>query len=749
MYLDVEELIGKTVSHYTILRQLGKGGVGVVYEAEDGRLGRRVALKFLSEERLSDVATLDRFQREARAASALNHPGICTVYAIEQHERQPYIVMELLEGQSLSELLEEKPIELERLLEIGIQVADALESAHSKGIVHRDIKPGNLFVDAKGRVKILDFGLAKIEEPPRPIPADTPHSSKPTPRPHTRNVTLVGDVLGTVAYMSPEQARGQLTDARTDLFSLGTLLYQLATGAVPFRGQTPPMVYVAILTKNPMPVTAANPEMPSELGRIVDKALEKDRDLRYQSATDIKIDLARLRRDLKSGKGVRSEMTDSRDRAEKLAEGSLAVLFFENLSGGKEDEYLRDGITEDIVTELSKIRGMNVFSRATVLAFRDRRVTPAQVGQQIGATYVLAGSVRRSANRLRITAQLIDTRTDFPLWSERYDREMRDVFAVQDEIARKIAGAMRITLTPQDEEALAERPTASPEAYDLFLRGKSYSRRLTRQDLEFALQLFETAVALDPGFALGHAAIGNVYARYHYIYSRDATSLERAKAASVRAFELQPELLEAKVAQGWICYASAQYDEAIALAREVVARKPDCEGAYYLLLRALFGSGHYQEVADVAEIAIEASGTDYNVYVPIGNALGALGKKEAARNLSLRRIQALERHLSQVPEDVRARILIASDYAGEGRAEEAIRELNLAMTLRTNESVVLYNAACTFCALNRKADAMDALVKAYHLGFKDPDWVRRDPDLTILRGEPEFERLYPPTATTG
>ncbi|MGH7336025.1 MAG: TPR end-of-group domain-containing protein, partial [Myxococcota bacterium] len=526
-------------------------------------------------------------------------------------------------------------------------------------------------------------------------------------------------------------------------FSLGVLLYQLAAGALPFQGETPPMVYVAILTKEPIPLANANPELPPELSRVVGKALEKDRDLRYQSATDLKTDLLRLRRDLDTQSRREKDLVDSRDRAEKSADGSLAVLFFENLSGGKEDEYLRDGITEDIITELSKIRGMNVFSRATVLAFRDRRVTPAQVGQQIGADYVLAGSVRRAENRLRITAQLIDTRTDFPLWSERYDREMRDVFAVQDEIARKIAGAMRITLTPQEEEELATRPTESPEAYDLYLRGKSYSRRLTRQDLEFALQLFETAVALDAGFALGHAAIANVYARYHYIYARDPVSLEKARAASERAIALHAELLEAKVAQGWIHYTVGQYDEAIAVAREVIARKPDTEGVYYLLFRALFGSGRYQEIVDVSEAAIEASGADYNVYVPIGNALGALGKKEAGRNISLRRIQALEIQLRQVPEDVRARILLASDYASEGREDEAIRELNLAMTLRTNESVVLYNAACTFCALNRKKEAMDALAKAWQAGFRDPDWARRDPDLEILHGDPEFEKLYP------
>src|SRR5439155_1522218 len=308
-----------------------------------------------------------------------------------------------------------------------------------------------------------------------------------------------------VSYMSPEQTRGQLTDSRTDLFSLGTVLYQMATGILPFQGDTSAVVYEAILNRDPVPITLVNPILPPAFARIVEKALEKDRNLRYQSATDLKTDLIRLKRDLDSGRKRAAEGGDSR-AGTKPAERSVAVLYFENLSGVKEDEYLRDGITEDIITELSKIKGLKIFSRPTVLAYRDKQVTPAQIGQQIRAAFVLAGSLRRAGTRLRINAQLVDTLTDFPLWSERYDREMQDVFEVQDEIARKIAEALRITLTPQEQEALAARPTEDLEAYDLYLRGKSYARRLTRQDLEFAFQMFQKAVTLDPHFALAYAA---------------------------------------------------------------------------------------------------------------------------------------------------------------------------------------------------------------------------------------------------
>jgi TolB-like protein/Tfp pilus assembly protein PilF len=419
------------------------------------------------------------------------------------------------------------------------------------------------------------------------------------------------------------------------------------------------------------------------------------------------------------------------------------VLFFQNLSGVKEDEYLRDGITEDIITELSKIRGLKIFSRPTVIAYRDKEVTPAQIGQQLNAAFVLAGSLRRAGSRLRITAQLVDTHTDFPLWSERYDREMQDVFEVQDEIARKIAEALRITLSPQEQQALAAKPTDNLQAYDLYLRGKSYARRLTRQDLEFALQMFENAVSMDPGFALAHAAIAKVCAEYHYNFQRDARWIGRAMAASQKAVGLQPDLPEVQIANAWVLYAGNQYEDAVKAAKQAIERKRDCDGAYYLLGRAMFSSGRYQDVANMAEEALEAAGDDYNVYVPIMNSLAALGKDEQLRNLRLRRIVVLENHLKPVPEDARARTHLAGEYAAAGRVEDAVREANLAMALRPNEATVLYNMACVFGNLNKKAEAMEALKKAWTAGFRESDWARRDPDLAILRGDPEFDRLYP------
>jgi serine/threonine protein kinase/Tfp pilus assembly protein PilF len=735
---DRESRVGQTLSHYNITRKIASGGMGIVYEAEDSRLGRRVALKFLPEQMAQNTQLCERFQREARAASALNHPNICIIHAIENVDGQNFLVMELLEGQTLAQMLGRVTFPMDKLLPIATQIADALESAHAKGIVHRDIKPANIFITERGQVKILDFGLVKIE--PGELQVSEQNSTKIEPQ---HQLTSPGVAMGTASYMSPEQARGQLVDARTDLFSLGSVLYQMAGGVLPFAGDTAAVIFDAILNRDPELVDKINPALPAEFSRILSKLLEKDRTLRCQSATELKTDFNRLKRNLDSGVKRAAELNESKSGVAKTGTKSVAVLYFENLSAAKEDEYLRDGITEDIITELSKIRGLNTFSRPTVLAFRDKPATPSHVGNLLRAAFVLTGTLRRAGNRLRITTQLVDTQTEFPLWSERYDREMKDVFEVQDEIARKIAEALRVTLSQQELEDLAAKPTENLQAYDLYLRGKRYARRQTRQDLEFALQMFENAVAMDPSFALAYAACANACAMFYCNYSRDAIWVERARNASGKAVALRWDLPEVMVSQAWVLYATELHDEAVRMVEKAIERKRDCEGAYYLLCRALFSAGRYQEVIDVMETALEVSGEDYNVYVPVANSLGALGKKDAHRNLLLRRIGALENHLKQVPEDARARVLMATDYAELGRVEDAIRELNMAITLRANEASILYNAACTYAILNRKREALETIKKAWEAGFKDSVWARRDPDLALLHDDPDFLRLYP------
>ena len=753
---ETASIIGRTISHYSVLEKLGGGGMGVVYKAKDTRLGRSVALKFLPDDISEDTQAIERFRREARSASSLNHPNICTIYDIGEFEGRPFIAMELLEGQTLKYRISGKPIAISELLDVGIQVAEGLEAAHTKGIVHRDIKPANIFLVDRGPAKILDFGLAKLTTQRQRGEEALGESSLRT-QTHLADGALLtspGSSIGTVAYMSPEQTRGEELDLRSDLFSLGIVLYEMSTGVVPFCGSTVALIFDGILHSEAAPATKLNPKLPSALENILAKALEKDTDLRYQTAAELRADLKRLKRDLDSDRRpatARIEASSAPAPAAIPATKSVAVLYFENQSGLKEDEYLRDGITDDAITELSKIQGLNTFSRPTVLAFRDKPVTPAQIGKQLGAAYVLTGTVRRAGARLRISAQLIDTRTDFPLWSERFDREMKDVFEIQDEMARKIAEALRVRLSPQELEALADKPTENPQAYDLYLRGKRYARRQTRQDVEFALQMFENAVVLDPSFALAYSACANACAMYYSIFSRDQIWIDRAREASGKAVALRWDLPEVQVSQAWVLYAAGLYDEAVRMVKKAIERKRDCEGAYYLLFRALFAAGRYQEVVDIEESAIEASGEDYNVYVPVLNSLGAMEQEEAKLSMTRRFSVALENHLIHVPEDARARVLLAANYARLDREGDALRELNLAVTLRSNESSILYNAACVYCGLAKKAEAIETLRKAWEAGSRDPVWTRRDPDLAPLHGDPEFERLYPETfpAPTG
>lgn len=554
--------------------------MGEVYKAEDTRLDRFVALKFLPKEMSNNRDALERFQREAKAASSLNHENICIIHDVGECEEGPFIVMEYLEGETLKHRIENKQFKSDELLDLAIQIAEGLEAAHKKSIVHRDIKPANIFLTHNGRIKILDFGVAKLTSKKNESLEVLELSSASTLAPSIENLTKAGITVGTISYMSPEQARGEELDARTDLFSFGAVLYEMATGHRAFPGNTAAAIFDSILHKSPDRPSGFNVDLPNEFQKIIEKALEKDRKLRYQSAAEVHVDLQRLKR-----------LPHSEIKSVTKHPYSIAVLPFVDMSPEKDQEYFCDGVAEELINALTKIKGLQVASRTSSFQFKGKADDVSRIGEKLNVETLLEGSVRKAGKKLRITAQLIKTADGYHLWSEKYDREMEDVFAIQDEIARTIVNMLKVQLGVQSGSLIQPHST-DIEAYNLFLKGRYYWNKRTTETLKKSVEYFELAIDRDPAYALAYAGLADSYGVLGYQEAmRPRDVMPKAKSAAAKALEINETLAEAHASLGYARMhydydwtgAESEYKRSI----ELNAAYPTCHHWYALLLAAM------------------------------------------------------------------------------------------------------------------------------------------------------------------
>jgi serine/threonine protein kinase/Tfp pilus assembly protein PilF len=702
---------------YSVDRELGRGGMATVYLAQDSKHDRTVALKVLHPELASSLGP-DRFLREIKLAARLNHPHILPLFDSGEKDGFLYYVMPYVEGESLRERLDrQKQLPVEEAVHHTSAIASALDYAHRQGIIHRDIKPENVML-YEGEAMVMDFGIAKALSA---AGSDT--------------LTQTGVMIGTPAYVSPEQAAGATDlDARTDEYSLACVLYEMLTGERPFSGPTPQAVMSKRFTETAKPVRTIRPNIPDHVERALTKAMSVDTSARYRTVAMFGQALA---------SGAVSTPTDTATVPQQAvsAAKSVAVLPFINMSNDPDNEYFADGMAEEIINALSKIQSLRVASRMQSFPLKGKNEDVAEVGRKLHVSTVLDGSVRRIGNRLRITAQLVNVADGYQLWTERYDREMEDVFAIQDDIAQAIVKALRVILTEGERKAIEKGRVANVQAYDFYLRGRQYFHQLSRKNLEFAKQMFNRAINIDPEYAIAHAGVADSCSiLYMYFDARDF-NLRQADSASLKALELDPELAEAHASRGLAVSLSKRWEEASQEFEKAMRLDPKLYEAPYFYGRARFAEGKADEAIKMFERASTIRPEDFQAPVLLAQAYDSLGDTANAESWYRRGVQILGERMELNPDDTRALILGAVALARLGERERSLDMANRALSVDPDDSALLYNVACVYASLNENERAIEVLERAIDRGFGQREWIETDPDLKSIRGTPRYEAL--------